>query len=335
MDPNSETDADGVEDMLDDAGATAEAGAELPATAESSPATDVSKTPDQDTVSLIRDAVAKKPEAGADAASSADGVEEGQEKEGSDEDGEQEPDNEDYSDVPFNKHPRFQQLLGRVKTAETDAQRYRNVEGFLQQQGLGPDETVELLTIGGLMKHNPAEAWKRIKPKIQQLLVAAGELLPDDLKQRVQNGDLPHDAALEISRSRQQAASLQATQQFQQDQQRRQQETSLQESVRTAAETWETDRRLKDPNFEAKVPALLREVAYLQQTEGKPNTPEGVRAQLKKAYDSLPSLPTSAAPAAPRSRQAVAPVRGGQVAGNTRPAPESTLDIIRAARQRA
>jgi hypothetical protein len=39
---------------------------------------------------------------------------------------------------------------------------------------------------------------------------------------------------------------------------------------------------VKDPNFAAKEPLLMREVAFLQQQEGKPKDKAGVLAQLKK-----------------------------------------------------
>lgn len=44
-----------------------------------------------------------------------------------------EPDDEDYSDVPFHKHPRFQQLLRKEKASRENAQRYENVQNFMDQ----------------------------------------------------------------------------------------------------------------------------------------------------------------------------------------------------------
>lgn len=98
-------------------------------------------------------------------------------------------------------------------------------------------------------------------------------------------------------------------------------------SINQAVNGWEADRRLKDPNFEAKQPALMREIAFLQQTEGAPNTAEGVKAQLKKAYDAVSASFQPVQPSRPQPR-AVAPIRGGNVGGNPRPEPKNTLDII-------
>jgi hypothetical protein len=103
----------------------------------------------------------------------------------------------------------------------------------------------------------------------------------------------------------------------------------------TTAQSWEADRRVKDPNFAAKEPLLLREIAYLQQQEGKPKDKAGVLAQLQKAYEAVNK--TFKAPAAQQQQQrrpAAKPVVSGQT-NNGAAAPDkprSTLDIVRANR---
>jgi hypothetical protein len=74
-----------------------------------------------------------------------------------------------YSDVPFNKHPRFQELLAPAQQrSRSDAVRYNNVQNFLDTQGLSAEEAADMLVIGGLMKVNPLEAWKRMQPTLKQ-----------------------------------------------------------------------------------------------------------------------------------------------------------------------
>ncbi|MFA5897865.1 MAG: hypothetical protein WC829_02005 [Hyphomicrobium sp.] len=237
------------------------------------------------------------------------------------------PDDVDYSDVPFNKHPRFQQLLRKSKEYEQDAVRYRNVEGFISDAGLEAEEAAEILTIGGLIKTNPVEAWARIKPTIQKLLVAAGEIVPDDLQGRVANGEMSREAAIEVSRARAAYSAVQGQQAFREQRQAATEHSNFARSLTTAASDWERDRTIKDPNYADKQQAIMKEVLYLQQTDGRPNTPEGVKAQLQKAYKAVNE--SFRAPAPPVTRPAVKPVTGGQVVGNQRPAPKNTLDIVK------
>lgn len=302
----------------DDAGAPT--GAEQPAPASSSSATDVSNSEPEGALDIVRDVVDKRqPEPAASSASSEGGEAAG--------DPPKTQDDENYSDVPFNKHPRFQQVLGKLKTAEVDAGRYRNVQAFLDQNGLDGEEAADLLMIGGLMKTNPAEAWRRMAPTVKKILEAAGEVLPDDLAQRVQNGEMSRETALEISRSKANVRSIEGHRSFEQQQAARRQQQERVSAIQGEVASWEADRQAKDPNFAAKVPALQREVAFLQSQEGKPDTAEGVRAQLEKAYRAVNDAIPPAAPVQP-VRAPITPIRGGQTPKNPATPPKNTLDII-------
>lgn len=307
---------------LDDQGAAASTA--KPDQAASSPAT--GENDDTDLLSVVRDVVK---ESRSPAASPAEGSEET----GPDAGTPKKVDDENYSDVPFNKHPRFQQLLRKTKAFEEDAIRYNNVQTFLDKEGLSANEAADALVIAGLMKTDPAKAWEELQPTLQKLAIAAGVVLPEELRARVASGQLTQDAAMEISRANARAASLGASQSFQEQRRQQQERNSHAQSIVTTAQSWEADRMAKDPNFAAKQEPLMREIAYLQVKEGKPDTPEGVKAQLQKAYAAVNASFRPPAPVQTRQRPAVRPVTGGQVAGNQSPANATTLDIVRANRR--
>lgn len=297
-------------------------GAEQSVDAASSTAEDVSKPAEEkSTLSIVRDVVGAEKSA---EASSAEGAEKDGQQPADQTQEEQDP---EYSDVPFNKHPRFKQVLDELKTAKTDATRYKNVENFIAENGLGAEEAADLLRIGGMIKTNPVEAWKMVKPTIQKLLLAAGEVLNDDLKQRVQSGELTSEAALEISRTR---AALQSGQVQREFETRRAQSRHSQETVQAingAVQSWEVERRQRDPNFEAKMPLIQKEVVWLQAQKGRPSDALGVRAQLEEAYKNVSDAYRPARAAAPKP--AIRPIPSGQPAPNVQPAkPKDTMDII-------
>lgn len=315
-------------DVAADAGAKPAEGAE----AGSSSATDETEV---DSLSVVRDVVDQREKGTAAAASSAEGEEAGSENAGGTQPKAQ--DNENYSDVPFHEHPRFQHLIRERNSFREDAQRYQNVQSYLDQNGLTADEAADGLEIMGLMKVDPQKAWEKLKPIVQNVLVAAGEILPDDLAQRVQAKELTREAALEVSRSRAALKARDARQEFDARRGQRTASVEAQRAVTNAVEAWEADRRVKDPNFDAKLPRIQEKIAFLHATEGRPKDAEGAKAQLKKAYDAV-NKELGANAAAPRPQQrkpAVSMVRGGQVAGNARPEPKSTLDIVRANRRSA
>lgn len=314
----------GLEVEQDDAGAGEP---EKSADAESSTAKDVSKPVEGDSLSIVRDVVAKgkkDPEAAASSATAEADPDAGAKatKEP------KERDDENFSDAPFNKHPRFKELIAQRNEFRTDAQRYRNVQAFIDQNSLSAEETADLIVIGGLMKTNPAEAWKRMKPVVEQVLRAAGEVLPEDLSAMVQNGEMTREAALQVSRSRASVSSMEAAQRWEQQRQQTAEQQRQQQAIQGAVSSWEAERQARDPNFAAKLTALQQEVRRLQDNGWKPNTPEGVKAQLDTAYGTVNQ--TFAPPQARPQKQPIRPVAGGQVNGNARPEVKSALDAVNA-----
>lgn len=328
---------DEIEDM--DAGSSAvsalddttEAGKAEGEDAGSSTATDETKV---DSLSVVRDVVDKREKGETAAASSAEGEEAGEQNAGGRQSKAQ--DDENFSDVPFHEHPRFQHLIRQRNSYREDAGRYRNVQDYLEQQGLTAEEAADGLEIMGLMKLDPAKAWEKLKPRVQALLVAAGEVLPDDLNQRVQKNEMSREAALEVSRARAALQTQKARQDFDAQRSQRTATAEAGRAITSTVDAWEADRRMKDPNFDAKLPRIQEKIAFLHKTEGVPKDVEGVRAQLKKVYDAVNKEFTPAQPSRPQQRKpAVSMVRGGQVAGNARPEPKTTLDIVRANRRSA
>lgn len=310
----ADLDDDQIGDLSDDAG--------------SSTAADETPT-EKDTLSIVRDVVAAEEPASEEPGSSPEGEEATVETTD-----EKTTDDDNYTDVPFHKHPRFQHLLREKKAAEVDAVRYRNVESFLERSNLAADEAADGLEIMGLAKTDPVTAWERVKPWVEKVAAAAGVIMPPDLQEKVQQGVMTREAAVEVSRARAQVQSVQTRQQLAEQQATTRAQREGQQAIVTAASSWEADRQAKDPNFGAKLPALQREIAYLHATEGRPNTPQGVKDQCERAYKAVNAAYRPPAPAVqPARKPAVRPVTGGQVAGNTAAEPNSTLDIIRANRR--
>ncbi len=318
----------------------APAATETEAPADSSAATGETEA---DTLSVVRDVVEAREEEPAEAASPA---------EGEVEDGEVEPakeqDSDDYSDVPFNSHPRFRKLLAERNTFKQDAQRYQNVEAFLDQNNLTSKEAADLMEIAGLAKTNPVAAWANPATKkwVQDLLVGAGEVLPQDLAQRVNNKELSLDVAQEMSRTRATLASQEAVRKFQEQRGQRQQRAAVGQSIQGAAEKWEAERSLRDPNFAAKVPLIRKKLEFLHATGQVPTTPEGVTEQLKLVYGAVnrevgqqqaaqTRKQTQPVVGQPPVKKAIRPITSGQVAATAQPAPKTTLEVIRQIRQRA
>lgn len=288
-----------------------------------------------DLLSVVRDAVTKTAD---DSASPAG-------QEGSDQSPTGEPasaqiptteDDENFSDVPFHKHPRFQAIVRQrnamreqAKHYETGAKQFEQVQAFLDANGMSDEEAGDALKSFALMKANPAEAWKLLKPRIQQLLVDAGEVLPPDLAARVQKGEMTKVAATEMSRLRAMQTSMTKTQEQAQRAAEQRAVQERQNAIMGAVTEWEKGVKLKDPDYAVLEEDVKIHVVYLQRTQGMPQTPEAAR---KMAEDAYAAVKKRRAPVA-QPRSPVTPIRGGRVAsGQPSDAPKGMIDIVRANR---
>lgn len=238
-----------------------------------------------------------------------------------------EPDEENFSDVPFHAHPRFKQLVQQRNHYREGARQYDQVQNFLTSNGITPDEAADILSIRALMKRDPSAAWKELKPIVQKLLVDAGEVIPQDLQQRVRAGQMTREAAIEMSRLRAAHDTSARRVEFEREEAQRHHQAEKVRSVQTAVADWERAIRGRDPDFDAKAEALQKEVLWLQQKDGRPDSPDGARKMLETALANV----NKTVRAAPKPEKR--PVTGGRVAsGQPTAAPKSTLDIIRSVR---
>lgn len=295
-----------------------------------------------DTLSLVRDVGVKK-EGKTDAASPAEG-EEGSTGAAP---GAKERDDENFTDVPFHKHPRFRELLTKAKAYEVDAKRYENVETYLAERGLSGQEAFDTLDIVALARTNAVECWQRMRPFVESVLKAAGEILPPELEQAVANQQMTVEQAYRISRS--EAAASQAVRGVKVKEQigQYQQSRTMQTEVRNTISSWQTERETRDPNFADKLPLIEKEILWLQSRDGNPTTAAQVKEQLDKAYKNVNASYRKPAPApgtrptasavapAAAQRREIRPVTGGQARAAAHAGDMDTLSIVRANRRGA
>lgn len=290
-----------------------------PDSAESSNAQDAGK--DKDLLSVARKVVPQKPKSAQ--GSSPDKPEIDSRKSS----GPRDPD--DFSDVPFHKHPRFQDLISRLDHYKKGASQFQQVRGFLDNYGINDKEAADALMFVALQKTNPVEAWKMARPVIENLLMAAGEILPPDLTQMVQQQKLTREAAMEISRTRAAMRGVQATAQHSQQAFEAARKREFETSVRSAIGAWETDMQTRDPDFGKKQGFVRDRMVALVQQHGFPQSPDQAVAMARQAHKDVTAFLRSAVPPKPK----VTPAVGGRVAAAPAPAGghKTLMDAARAA----
>jgi len=242
---------------------------------------------------------------------------------------------EDYSKLPFNKHPRFRELVREKNTYkaqmaeyESDAKQYREIQTFMQGAGLTAEEVAEGLALMAQMKSgDPAKAYEALSKKVESLALAAGKQLPQDLEERVDKGFVDRETAQQMYQ-RQVQAERQAALAQNQLQQRTQQEAQAQVmSIANAVQAWEQTTKVTDPDFEIKVDLVKDRVRAQVAANGMPKTPEEAVKLTKQAYESV----TQVLRRAQGPKQSMRPAVGGKVNGSAAPEPRNLLDVIRQA----
>lgn len=227
--------------------------------AESSPA---SADKPKDMLEVVKAAL-DKPKADASPAPEKDGKPETAESEAAPEDGDAEPpdlskDERAQLSAKTTNRMRyldrgFKKFKAEAETLRPMAEQMRQIEQFVSNAGLEPKEVNAGFEMMRMMKNDPVKAYEAFTPIFLQLRKLAGEVLPEDLKKKVDSGHLPEDVALELSRTkaREAHATRQAEQQSAAARQRT--ETETRQSQITAGQqalsAWEDKWKATSPDY--------------------------------------------------------------------------------------
>lgn len=173
-------------------------------------------------------------------------------------------------DSRFDKHPRFQAIIAEKKELEEKLKAYEPIEAVLKDSTMNQDDRLATLQLGEsvnralLGQADPTEVLQSLMPLIEQLQAAAGLVLPDDIKQAVEDGEISEKYAQALAKERAEKAAMQNRTEFEdtkrkqlEQQQKNQEIQQLKSQVLTAVTDWETQQMNSDPDYEQK-----RELVY-------------------------------------------------------------------------
>lgn len=222
---------------------------------------------------------------------------------------EEEDDEDDTVDengkpLPFHKHPRFQKVIRqrnelreKAQVVEQERDQYRQgheqfeaIQGFMQQNKLQVQDVSQALRIAAAINNDPAKAAEMLQPIVESLHKYTGEILPEDLKQRVETGELSEQDARDLVKTRNENARL-SRQSTQQAREREQQQTQAHvQRARQAmanAATNEQARIVKtDPDY-AKKESLIRDKLEVLIHQRQPRTADEAAALVREAHQAV------------------------------------------------
>jgi hypothetical protein len=195
--------------------------------------------------------------------------------------------------LPFHEHPRWKEVIAERDSFREDAGRFRQVSSFMERHGLSAEEVGEGFDVMAKLKSgDPAameEARAYFERGLAQLNAALGAVLPDDLREKVENGLIDEDTAKEVAQARATAA-LRTKQVESRDAAETQAEqqrelTARAQAMATAVDAEEQRLKASDPDY-AKKAELVRTtcLAIVHETGKKPATEAEAVQLVKDAY---------------------------------------------------
>lgn len=291
--PNAETETEVVVD--------ANAETEASTTAESSNADETVVEP-KSLLDVVKSAV-EAPKAAESATVEGEGVEASAEAK-------EKPEGETQAEadekLPFHQHPRWKEVLAERDGFREDAGRFRQMESYMQEHGLTAEEVGQGFTVMAQLKSGKSEdlaaAREYFATGLAALDAQLGNVLPDDLQERVDEGLVDVETAQELARTR---AAEKLTKDRLEARDTRDAETraaddaqKVANAMAEAVEGWEQRIKGNDPDYAKKatlVETTCRAIVQRDPAKTPKNAHEAV-ALVEEAYGQVNDILKSSLP---------------------------------------
>jgi len=235
----------------------------------------------------------------------------------------------DEADVPFNKHPRFRKLIAERNELRPKAEQYDQITGYLKTNGLSADEAAKGFEIMALMKNDPAKAVQALQPYLQNLALATGYTLPDDIQQRLDDGYLDESDAREMARLRAENQRSEQRNAYRLEAEQRARADEALTNAAAAVEAWEAKTRSSDPDYDLKADELDDRVKVIMAERrangySAPLTADEAINIAKTAYDEV----TKRNQARFGNKRPIRSASGGKLGGTPTPEPNSLMEAV-------
>lgn len=284
---------------------------------------------------------------------------EGQQKPAAKEEGAKEPDAEATEEadkrLPFHQHPRWKQVTGENRKLKEErpalvdkAQRWDAIDAKFRQSGLAPEDTQplfeggarlkasgatteelqNLMAVGAALKLGDRQVVMQIaKPVFSALGLDIVEVLPDDIRRRVEEGAISEEDARRTASAeflaRSERTRRELTEQSIDAERAHAERVASGQAMARAANEWEARVSAGDADWSRKQPFVEEEIKNLAAMMG-PRTPDDAVKICQAALDRVNRIFKASGS---QRRPEVTPTTGGTTA-TVAPAPKTPLEAV-------
>jgi len=188
---------------------------------------------------------------------------------------------------------RFERLLAQrnearntLASVQPELDQHRQLQGYLQQHQLAPDDVNVLLGIGSALRRQDYKSFlEGVTPYVMAAQEALGLRIAPDLQKQVDDGLVSEEAAREFTRTRHRATQAEKRLKDTTTQHTTETQNNAITAIRSAVETWERTIRTRDPDYAQKADTVRRFSQGLLQERGTPQDPQAAVALVQAAYE--------------------------------------------------
>ncbi|MET0526966.1 MAG: hypothetical protein ABW003_01240 [Microvirga sp.] len=239
-------------------------------------------------------------------------------------------------DVPLNKIERFREVLNENRTLKGANERYREMDATMSaigrdamKMGMSQEDMAQLFSWPRLLASDPKAAVEELQKFTAQWQMKIGLALPDDLKQKVDDGVLDEPTAKEVAELRANTAINSTRQQAEAAERERASVQQRTKEIHDSVNAYQAELKAKDPDYSPEKHELVVDaLTALVTKHGVPTTVADARAMAKSAYD---SVTTRLSKFKPQPRAVASPAVGRRLNKPAEAQPKSMREAIESA----
>lgn len=224
-----------------------------------------------------------------------------------------------------------------IQTLEPRARATDQLGAYLQRNGMTPEHANSALSLYAAILHDPAKAKQALAPLVEYVDRQIGEIMPDDIRARVEAGEISEAAGKELARTRMEAArsGARVQQRTEHDQRvadegkRREEFARQADEVTQEVSKWETAWKASDPDYSKKAPHVLKRLSRIVEARAKAGQFPSREDAVALAKEIRAEVEADMAELAPRPREQRV-VTGG-TSTTAAPPPKSSFEAVQRA----
>jgi hypothetical protein len=223
------------------------------------------------------------------------------------------------------------ELQTQLDVVKPKAEANDRLTGFLSQNNISSDEANNALELTRLIKAGDyVNAKKLLDPVYAELQRRAGDVLDPDLAEEVRLGQISHERALELQRTKAANVSRQTQEQVAEERRKTAEQSEQWKShvgtVATAADSWAKDQAKSDPDWALKAEDVATLVELDLRKNGFPKTAAEAIERSKTALETVNKRLARVRPAPVEIKPNIG--NGSRSSPSSTAKPKSALDAI-------